>query len=329
LTKQDIKLLQRLQPSPNNAILSTLALAWAEHTRPLLAAEVLAYLHASEQKRPTLAEIKYGLSLLAQERIIQNEHGHYWLDAPSASHKELYERMHASAQKMKQARGALFLLEAVPFVKTAAVTGSTAFGSAKEHSDIDLFCIAKKERIWTARMGMLILSEFLGRRRTRSRSAKKGKLCFNYFAAENAILPVQNVASANMLAWGIPVFGKKEYRSFLAMQTWMRTFLSQPLDETQITKSAHLPEPSPALVFVKTTAEKILGNNAVGNAVEKICKAWQRSRLRHKISGAEDTSYFFMNDGIIALHYPNPKNKAVMERYVNKMNEIKNKERRS
>lgn len=322
MTKQDPQPPLR---SLSSAVLSTLALAWAEHSCPLSAAEAHAYLHTSGAGCSSLETTQHALSELTDKKIVYAAHGRYSLDGSFGAHEESRKRLRTSAKKMREIRAALFLLHMVPFVRAAAITGSVAFGNASEKSDIDIFCVAGKGRIWTARMGTLLLSELLGMRRERSHLRGKNKLCFNYFVAPDAEIPVQNIASATMLIRGIPVLGEPEFRRFLAVQTWMGTFLCRFYDDAQKTKSAHIPRTSSVLTGIRRGIEKILGNKLIGGAVESACKAWQLSRLTRKISQGGDASHFVVNDNVIALHHPSPKNKAVMERYAQKMKEYAKK----
>lgn len=309
-------------PPQNNAILSTLALAWAEHSPALHSAQIWAYLHKSGGNCFSFQETRALLAELEKEGIIYTKNGRYSLERSLLSFEESVHHAKISAQKIRRARGTLSYLCIVPFIKAAAFTGSVAFGSAKEKSDVDIACVAQEKRIWTARMGTLILGEFLGVRREKAIRAGKDKLCFNYFVTPDAEIPVQNIASAHMLARAIPFFGEDEYARFLATQKWIKEYLRLPHDAARTTPSAHLPRAArPPLTMIKTLCEKMLAGK-FGDTVEKICKTWQLARLSRKIASGGDASHFITNDTIIALHHPRPKNKEVMKRYRQKMKEL-------
>ncbi|MBI3685695.1 nucleotidyltransferase domain-containing protein [Candidatus Azambacteria bacterium] len=310
----------RLQ-SQSNAIISALALAWAESLRALHSTRIRTYLGAHNGGHLSITEIKTTLAALARAGFVSVENGWCLLERSATSLEESITRAKTSARKIRGARAVLFLLQAMPFIKAAAITGSVAFGNATKKSDVDVFCVAQERRIWTARAGALILSELFGRRTERSVRSGKDKLCFNYFATPDADIPVKNIASAHMFAEAIPFFGETEFRQFLAKNKWMKEFLSGPDDAAHTTPSAHLPGANGALVFIKTAIEKTL-SGTFGGMVERACKTWQMARLSKKIAAGGDASHFAANDAVIALHHPRPKNKEVMKRYRQKMKDL-------
>ena len=62
-------------------------------------------------------------------------------------------------------RFSLFLFSLFPQIQMVALCNSRAMGEADENSDIDLFIIAKKGNLWTARCIVTVLSSLLGIRR--------------------------------------------------------------------------------------------------------------------------------------------------------------------
>jgi len=71
----------------------------------------------------------------------------------------------------------------VPWVLGIAVCNSLAMNTAHKDSDIDLFIITKKNRLWTARICMTLLLTVLGQRKTRSKH--KWKFCLSFFVTQD------------------------------------------------------------------------------------------------------------------------------------------------
>lgn len=67
----------------------------------------------------------------------------------------------------------LRLLELFPQIQMMALCNSRAMGEASENSDIDLFIIAKKSNLWTARFFATLLTSMLGLRRRNTHGLKK------------------------------------------------------------------------------------------------------------------------------------------------------------
>lgn len=88
----------------------------------------------------------------------------------------------------------LFLSSFFPQIQMVALCNSRAMGEADENSDIDLFIIAKKGNLWTARCIVTILSSLLWIRRRNTHGLQKwtdeyvkrtkDKFCLSFFITQ-------------------------------------------------------------------------------------------------------------------------------------------------
>ena len=76
-----------------------------------------------------------------------------------------------------------FLMNAVPFLRGSFVCNSYAIGTADEKSDIDLFVVTKRDRLYTARFFINLLFRIF-RVRTYGDDVA-GKFCLSFFADED------------------------------------------------------------------------------------------------------------------------------------------------
>jgi len=76
-----------------------------------------------------------------------------------------------------------FLMNAVPFLRGSFVCNSYAIGTADEKSDIDLFVVTKRNRLYTARFFMNLLFRIFGVRTYGDDVAYK--FCLSFFADED------------------------------------------------------------------------------------------------------------------------------------------------
>lgn len=91
-------------------------------------------------------------------------------------------------KKYKRAVWITKFLRYVPGVRMIAVCNSLSYNLAKEASDIDLFVITKKKRIWTARFFSLLLLDFFGLRpQGRDAFRRRDSLCLSFFVSEDAL----------------------------------------------------------------------------------------------------------------------------------------------
>lgn len=142
------------------------------------------------------------------------------------------EREQMSAAKLDSAsRFARLLQRSVPFIRTVAVTGSVAYGSADRWDDIDLFIVTKRNRLWlTALMTLLLvrLNKLL-----RLRPSHLSPFCLSYvhdesgFAKESQMNRT-NPLFARELLKAKPIAGADEYRKLLENNDWVRSFYSTP-----------------------------------------------------------------------------------------------------
>lgn len=156
----------------------------------------------------------------------------YLLTRPSQSRGLREERGHFSSEKLKSAaRFANVLTRLVPFVRTIAVTGSVAYGSASKWDDIDLFIVTQRKRLWLTIIMALTLvrvNKILG-----LRAPHLLPFCLSYVhdedgfagdARRNRINPL----FARELLKAVPVAGGTEYRKLLESNRWVAELYADP-----------------------------------------------------------------------------------------------------
>ncbi len=78
----------------------------------------------------------------------------------------------------------LAIIQALPFTRGVALTGSLAEDRATEKSDIDFFVQVKEGRIWSIRFIISLIFIILGLFRTDQKKA--GRICLNWYATFSA-----------------------------------------------------------------------------------------------------------------------------------------------
>ena len=142
------------------------------------------------------------------------------------------ERERMSAAKLDSAACfANLLTRLVPFIRTIAVTGSVAYGSADKWDDIDLFVVTERKRLWLSAFLMLLqvrLSKVLG-----VRASHLSNFCLSYMHDQEAFSKESrrnrtNALFARELLKAKPVAGKDEYRRILEENRWVSELYSTP-----------------------------------------------------------------------------------------------------
>ncbi len=156
----------------------------------------------------------------------------YLLTSASQSDTSRLEREQMSAAKLDSAaKFARVLTRLVPFIRTVAVTGSVAYGSADRWDDIDLFMVTKRNRLWLTAFITLVLvrlNKLFG-----LRPAHLSPFCLSYVHDEEGFVNESqknrtNPLFARELLKAKPVAGTDQYREILESNGWVGGFYSMP-----------------------------------------------------------------------------------------------------
>lgn len=196
---------------------------------------------------PSLQAIAETLSNSAMlKKKVGSWWGYYWLR--SAVHKEgsgedeqmaakRYVRnrltRHALAQqKWKIARRVGWWFDWVPLVSMIGGSGSLAWFNTNPSSDVDLFVVARRGRIWTARALLLLISQLSGRRRKYWDEISPDNICLNHYITEDALemnRAVRNLYMAQQYASMVPLLGIDVFDQWWeANQGWLRQYVIYP-----------------------------------------------------------------------------------------------------
>lgn len=116
----------------------------------------------------------------------------------------------------------------IPFLKMAAVGNTLAYDNVSDNSDIDLFIVAKKNRVWTARAWLLLWLGLLG---IRVCSERKYMKFSPEFFVDEAALDLSQCAIANdyylafWLADLVPVWNRGYFDTLWRQNSWLKNQL--------------------------------------------------------------------------------------------------------
>lgn len=161
------------------------------------------------------------------------------------------------------------LLSQFPFVRGVAISGSLSKNFADESSDIDLFLITSKNRLWLARTILHCFKKltFLTR--------KEHFYCMNYFIEENHVeIAEKNIYTATEIATLMPLEGNDAFEKFYSANAWTRIFLPNKYLRVSSAEKIKMP-------WIKMLIEKIL-NNSLGNKLEEMLMNITANRWRKK-----------------------------------------------
>jgi predicted nucleotidyltransferase len=205
------------------------------------------------------------------------------------------------------------ILARFPYVRGIAISGSLSKNFADDHSDIDLFIITTKNRLWIARTIMHCFKKltFLVR--------KEHYFCMNYYVDELQLeIPEKNIFTATEIGTLIPLQGDIVFEKFYAANSWTRNFL--PNKNMRVASAKPVKTP-----LLKMLLEWLL-NNRIGNALDNLLMRITTNRWIRKTTRKKLNSHGMVLGLATGKHFakPDPGNfqRKLLGSYENKLSHI-------
>lgn len=136
--------------------------------------------------------------------------------------KRFFER------KMLIANKASKILSGIASIKMIAISGSLAMQNATKDSDIDLFIITKRGKLWLTRLiTYLVLHIYNFPTRRVGGRHQKDRLCLNMWFDESDLIwkNPRNIYTAHEIAQLVPLINKnRTYEKFIWVNKWVKDF---------------------------------------------------------------------------------------------------------
>ena len=258
-------------------VLATLAyygaLRW-----PLTVVELSRRLIALGGDEARIGQLTVILEQLVADGRIRGDAGLYVLgDAPLYIVENRVRREAESATKWRMLLRWAWWLQAVPFVRMMAASGSLAMGATSTQSDWDMFVIVQAGRLYTARLGLLMVAKILGRLRTKRMRSAPNRFCFNHIITTDGLaVRHRSIFTAHALAWLVPFYDPWRYTSRLRdANQWVYEYSSSSIGEQFTRRNI---SPSRFLSVMRRSIELILVS-PIGTLIERGIRAWMQRRI--------------------------------------------------
>lgn len=254
-----------------NDILSTVAY-FDMFTYPLKKREIWLFL----QNVCDLNEFEVALQYLVNNSTIYRLGEFYSLENNYAYAQRRINGNEKERGLIKVAERVASFLAKFPYVRGVAISGSLSMSLAENTSDIDLFIITSKNRLWIARS---ILHCF---KKITFIINKQHLFCMNYFIEENHTeIAEKNIYTATEVATLLPLQGSVAFEKFYTANRWMNTFL--PNKYLRVSRAKKIKDP-----WIKWLIEKML-NNTIGNKLDDLfmrttAKRWITKTKKRKLN---------------------------------------------
>ncbi len=285
---------------------------------PLTAFEIWKYLitydyddydcvEKDDEKSFTLSEIIKELENEKLKKILKSENGFYFLVGREKLVAQRIKRSKISEDKLKTIRRVVYFLRFCPFVRMIAVTGRIAMKNAEKRSDLDLFIVLKRGRIFTGRIFVTLLVHLMGKRRYGNKIANR--ICLNYFVADDSMeITVKDLFASSEYFFMIPVFGEKVFRDFQKMNYWIKKYHSN----FSLNRIGNLKTLSDD--FFSKNTRFFMENIFNFSFIESILRKWQLKRIKNDPRTHQEGS-MVMADEHALVFLPNPHGPKVYEKF--------------
>jgi hypothetical protein len=193
---------------------------------PLTAYEVWRYLSFAAEFEDLLPELKK----LVTNKQLEEKQGFYFLFGQKELLNVRKQRYHFTNRKLKIARRAVRLFSLLPTVRLVALSNLIGRHNLRDGSDIDIFIIAKENRIWLTRLFCAGLMKILRQRPTPTK--KKDKICLSFYV-DTKHLDLKNMTTGPddqyfnfWLAGLYPLYDRGAYYHQLMFENvWLKDYL--------------------------------------------------------------------------------------------------------
>lgn len=256
--------------------------------KPLTLSEVEAHLRMSGYNGVDVNK------LLESDPLIESDGEYFFLKGRfEIVHKHRNNKVYERKFRAKVDKYVV-LLRHIPFVEAAAYCNNLSFGSVDKNSDIDLFVITKRGRIYTARIFLTLLFHLFGVRRHGKKTA--GRFCLSFFVA-GSDFALKDIALADdcyLYFWGrslVPVYNVGVIADFM-------NFNGDFLRLNAVSEYGRVINGYSGLAVL---FENLLGGK-VGDFLERRLGKWHKKRFEKRKKNAGPDFGVVVNDSMLKFH---------------------------
>lgn len=210
------------------------------------------------------------------------------------------ERRQENAQKWHRAERAVHWLQSIPFLRFVAVCNTVAISNARPDSDIDVFIVVRRDRLWFTRFWVTFITSLLGVRRRGKRIANQ--ICLSFFVTDTALdfspllLQPEDPYFAFWVDQLVPLYDPENLLAEIRrLNTWVLEYLPNAFSVT----------PRPRIFSFRAAQlkhgwEMLLGG-WLGDRLESLERLLQQGKMRLSPNAAA-TGAAVMTDDVLKFH---------------------------
>ncbi len=255
---------------------------------------------------------------LRESPIIQLKAGYYSLSGDDEFYERFFEKQSRALRYWKKVRRYHWLFSICPFIELICVCNSLPIYAVDEESDIDLFVVAKKNRLFLARFALTVLTTLFGVRRHGSKTRER--FCLSFYVTEDSLdlkkiaLEPYDIYLAYWVKTLEPIAGNYEsYQKILSLsRPWLTEYFKTIEEHRRYFRKAKAWHEE-----WKQRSEKWLNKDEW----EEKAKRSQMRRAREKYFLLKDKSGTVLSDTMLKFHNHDERTE-IREKWVNRLNEL-------
>lgn len=206
---------------------------------------------------------------------------------------------------LEKAERAVSVLSKIPWIKMIGVWNSIAMNYSNEESDIDLFIVIEKNRMWFVRVVLTFLFEFIGSRK--KKNSHSGKFCLSFFATEDGMdfkdfLIEEDVYMYFWILYFKPIFVSwNTYDDFIRLNRFNFDF--SPYESILSDSKSHIK-------FTKNSKKSA----DFWWKIDKICKFFFEKKTLNSYEKLWKPYWITISDDVLKFHN-NDKRKEISQKY--------------
>lgn len=290
-------------PAIGGTIIETLA--WFDvFDTPLTKEEIHTWMW--KQEAPFLNVVDT-LEILRDKKVIDYEQGFYFFPGRG----EIVEKRQLSVpiidKKMDIARKAAKRLRWIPFLRSVFVCNTVASSSADACSDIDVFIVIRKGRLWLTRLLITLTLSFFRMRRNKKHVANK--ICLSFYVTDEHLdlsdvtIDAPDIYMAYWIDQLIPVYDPENVREkILKQNAWAKELLPNAL-QSFVPHPRWRVEDGGVSKRAKRLFETLWGTS-YGDLLETQAKGAQEKKMAMNVSSLKDEpdSRVVIDDTMLKFH---------------------------
>ncbi len=188
----------------------------------------------------------------------------------------------------------------IPFVEFVAVCNYLSLNIVTQKSDIDLFIVSSKKRIFTVKFFSTVLMHIMGLRRYGKKVATR--FCLSFFVTEESLdlspylLKPYDIYFAYWILDLYPIYGKMQYWELFEKENkWTQDYF----DNFESRRNEY--EQSFSKSWIRKVLEFLLSGK-IGNLVEALLKRFSLSRYNRSKSKLKENASVIVSDQVLKFH---------------------------